>query len=95
MDLERCHRVDGLNGASPYIGPNGNWFAFNDGTREFYDTGIRAQGPQGLPGQDGRDGGLLYPTFEVDAAMHLRMSDDDAAATGRFSLKEGHLTVTV
>lgn len=87
--------VDGLNGASPYIGPNGNWFAFNDNTREFYDTGIRAQGPQGLPGQDGRDGGLLYPTFEVDAAMHLRMSDDDAAATGRFSLKEGHLTVTV
>lgn len=87
--------VDGLNGASPYIGPNGNWFAFNDATREFYDTGIRAQGPQGLPGQDGRDGGLLYPTFEVDAAMHLRMSDDDAAATCRFSLKEGHLTVTV
>lgn len=87
--------VDGLNGASPYIGVNGNWYVFNDTTREWEDSGVPARGPQGVPGQDGRDGGLLYPTFEVDAAMHLRMSDDDAAATGRFSLEEGHLTVTV
>lgn len=32
----------GLNGKSPYVGENGNWFAFNDSSREYYDTGIAA-----------------------------------------------------
>lgn len=86
---------DGRDGRSPYVGSNGHWFAFNDSTLEYEDTGVSAQGPKGDPGEDGKDGGLLFPTFEIDAAMHLRMSDDDAAATGRFSLKDGHLTVTV
>lgn len=86
---------DGRDGRSPYVGSNGHWFAFNDSILEYEDTGVSAQGPKGDPGEDGKDGGLLFPTFEIDAAMHLRMSDDDAAATGRFALKDGHLTVTV
>lgn len=86
---------DGRDGRSPYVGSNGHWFAFNDSTLKYEDTGVSAQGPKGDPGEDGKDGGLLFPTFEIDAAMHLRMSDDDAAATGRFALKDGHLTVTV
>ena len=64
------------------------------------------KGPQGEPGEDstvpgppgptGPAGGLLYPTFEVDAAMHLQMSDNDAAVEDRFELDaDGHLNVNI
>lgn len=53
-----------------------------------------ATGQTGPAGADGRDGGLLYPTFEVNAAMHLIMSDNDAAVEDRFELDDdGHLNV--
>ena len=40
----------GSVGVSPHIGPNGHWFV---GTQ---DTGVKAQGEQGVPGANGRDG---------------------------------------
>ena len=40
----------GSDGESPHIGPNGHWFV---GTQ---DTGVKAQGEQGVPGANGRDG---------------------------------------
>ena len=34
----------GVAGVSPYIGENGNWFAYNTETKEVEDTGISAAG---------------------------------------------------
>lgn len=72
---------------------------FTDGTTWTSEESLR--GPQGTPGRDstvpgppGADGGLLFPTFEIDAAMHLQMSDNDAAVEDRFSIDQaGHLNV--
>jgi len=75
-------------GKSPYIGLNGNWYEWDDDLREYVDTGTPARGPKG------DDGSILYPTFAVDAAMHLIM--DTALETNRFELEaDGHLTITV
>ena len=49
-------------GKSPYVGENGNWFQYNDGQSLFVDTGVKAQGEQGIqgiqgePGKDGLNG---------------------------------------
>ncbi len=77
---------------------------FTDG--ETWTSEDSFKGPQGRPGDPGADstvpgpqgpaGGLLYPTFEVDAAMHLQMSDNDAAVEDRFDLDDdGHLNVNL
>lgn len=80
---------------------------FTDG--ETWTSEDSFMGPQGRPGDPGADstvpgppgptgpaGGLLYPTFEVDAAMHLQMSDNDAAVEDRFELDAGgHLNVNI
>jgi hypothetical protein len=41
------HNADGLNGITPHIGENGNWFI---GTT---DTGVHAQGEKGEQGESG------------------------------------------
>ena len=49
-------------GKSPYVGENGNWFQYNDEQSLFVDTGVKAQGEQGIqgiqgePGKDGLNG---------------------------------------
>ena len=48
--------TDGNNGATPYVGDNGNWYV--DDT----DLGIRAKGQDGQDGKDGEDG--LTPYIE-------------------------------
>ena len=78
---------------SPYIGQNGNWYAYNDGTGSYVDTGVKAQGPEG---PRGKDGGILYPTFAVDGAMHLQMDTHEDTGADRFDLTDtGHLTVEI
>lgn len=56
--VELCGHVqiaaDGINGRTPYIGENGNWWV--GGT----DTGKPSQGKDGEPGT------FAYPVFEVD-----------------------------
>ena len=42
--------ADGKDGATPYIGANGNWYV--DGR----DTGVKASGTNGKDGKDGKDG---------------------------------------
>lgn len=37
-------RAEEAVGKTSYIGENGNWYAWNGTTKEWYDTGIRAQG---------------------------------------------------
>lgn len=41
---------------SPYIGANGNWWAYDAVNGVYVDTGIRAQGPQGETGPVGPQG---------------------------------------
>lgn len=36
--------VEGINGKSPYIGSNGNWFEYDDETQSYVDTNKKAQG---------------------------------------------------
>lgn len=43
-------------GHSPYIGDNGNWFVYDDTQKKSVDTGIKAQGPEGIPGEKGVNG---------------------------------------
>lgn len=53
------------------------------------------QGPQGERGEKGESGGLLYPQFYIDAAMHLHVTSEDDPSD-RFSVNaDGHLIVTV
>ena len=46
----------GTDGKSPYIGENKNWYVYNDLTHTWIDTGVRAEGKDGLNGADGKDG---------------------------------------
>lgn len=92
-------------GRSPYIGENGNWYIWSSDASDYVDSGIAATGPEGRPGRDGmdgrdgrdgQDGGILYPTFRVDAAMHLQMDTNEDTGADRFDLTNtGHLTVAI
>ncbi len=74
----------GDDGVTPHIGENGNWYIGDT------DTGVAATGPQGLSGN------LNWPTFEIDAAMHLQMKTDTATDADHFSIDdEGHLILTI
>ena len=44
------HNADGLNGITPHIGDNGNWWVSTK------DTGVHAQGEQGEKGESGENG---------------------------------------
>ncbi|MCR5841966.1 MAG: collagen-like protein [Bacteroidales bacterium] len=90
--------------ASASIDENGYLtLVYTDGTTWTSETSLR--GPAGQDGADGQigpqgpqgiNGGLLYPTFEVDAAMHLQMDDQDAAVEGRITLGDnGHMYVNL
>ena len=43
-------------GYSPFVGENGNWFEYDDKTKKFIDTNIKAQGIQGEKGEKGEQG---------------------------------------
>lgn len=74
----------GADGVSPHIGDNGNWYV------GAVDTGVAAQGPRGLSGN------LNWPTFHIDAAMHLQMRTDTASDADHFNIDdEGHLILTI
>ena len=77
-------------GHSPYIGDNGNWYVWSVSADDYVDSGTSATGPKGV------DGGILYPTFEIDAAMHLQMSDAGDNGNQRFEVDSaGHFMMTI
>jgi len=78
-------KTTGEDGVTPHIdATTGNWFIGD------IDTGVAAQGPRGLSGN------LNWPTFEIDAAMHLQMKTDAASDADHFSIDdEGHLILTI
>jgi len=43
-------------GFSPYIGENGNWYEYNNETKTFIDTGVKAEGKDGINGINGQNG---------------------------------------
>lgn len=43
-------------GKSPYIGENGTWMEYDDGSGAYIDTGIAATGPKGDKGDKGDTG---------------------------------------
>lgn len=74
----------GADGVTPHIGGNGNWFIGDT------DTGVPATGPRGLTGN------LNWPTFNIDAAMHLQMITDTASDADHFNIDDaGHLILTI
>lgn len=97
--LAAADAANAAAGHAPYIGENGNWWIWSADAGDYVDSGTAATGPQGLPGQDGQDGvdgGILYPSFEIDAAMHLKMSDAGSDSNRRFELDEaGHFKMTI
>lgn len=51
---------------------------------------------KGPKGDTGKDGNVIYPTFEInDATMHLEMNSEAALDEGRFGLANGHLTLNI
>ena len=77
----------GANGLTPHIGANGNWFI------GLNDTGVHAQGEQG---EQGASGNINYPTFEVNAAMHLIIDSEAASDADHFEIdSNGHLQLTI
>jgi hypothetical protein len=68
------HNADGLNGITPHIGANGNWFI---GTK---DTGVHAQGERGLDGEDGANG--LTPYIGANGNWWIGETDTQIQAQG-------------
>ena len=85
-----------VNSGTSATGPEGP--AGQDGQygRDGADGRDGQDGADGQDGQDGRDGGILYPTFKIDAAMHLQMSDQGESANQRFEVNEaGHFIMDI
>jgi hypothetical protein len=68
------HNADGLNGITPHIGDNGNWWI---GTT---DTGVHAQGERGLDGEDGANG--LTPYIGANGNWWIGETDTQIQAQG-------------
>lgn len=62
------------------MGENGNWWEWNEGKKDYEDTGVLAKG------------GILYPNFYIDdKTMELYMAYQDEIATEQFKLEDGCL----
>lgn len=90
----------GGNGHSPYIGDNGNWFEWDDDTKQFVDTGTKAQGedgaqgntgPQGPQGPQGNTGSSVDYPFEL---VNNLTTDDEtkALSAAQGKVLDGKLT---
>jgi hypothetical protein len=45
--------VSEIDMSRPYIGANGNWYEYDKDTKAFVDSGVKAQGVNGMDGKDG------------------------------------------
>ena len=64
------------NGHSPYIGENGNWWAYNDVTGEYSDSGIVATGSDGISFDGVNE--YYYATLATDL-----YTDNDVIPSGK------------
>lgn len=96
---------------SPYIGNGGNWFTYDSEAAEFTDSGVHAQGPQGVVGPRGPQG-LQGPegpqgvngvavaadgqyAFNVNEEGHLVLSYTGDDAPNMRINDAGHLILTI
>lgn len=97
--LEAAEAANEAAGHAPYIGDDGYWYIWDSDEEAYVSSGVSATGEQGETGADGADGaegGILYPTFEIDAAMHLQMSDAGSDSNQRFEVDDdGHFIMTI
>ena len=85
-----------VNSGTSATGPEGPAGQDGQDGRDGADGRDGQDGADGQDGQDGRDGGILYPTFKIDAAMHLQMSDQGESANQRFEVNEaGHFIMDI
>lgn len=96
---------------SPYIGDGGNWFTYDAEEQEFTDSGVHAQGPQGVVGPRGPQGvqgpegpqgvnGVAVAAdgqyaFNVNEEGHLVLSYTGDDAPNMSINSEGHLVWTI
>jgi hypothetical protein len=73
-NVVEVHNADGLNGITPHIGENGNWFISTK------DTGVHAQGERGLDGEDGANG--LTPYIGANGNWWIGETDTQIQAQG-------------
>ena len=91
--------VRGVDGKSPYVGENGNWFEWNGSA--WMDTGVPARGPQGDRGEQG-GAGAQGP--KGDPGFFKLEVDENGDLWGYFSagqdpvplaLEDGHLVYRI
>ena len=74
-----------LNGHSPYIGDNGYWWEYDDATQTYIDTGVKAQGEQGQPGEDynltPQDKQDIAAIIDAEAVKYVSQTLTDAQKT--------------
>lgn len=57
-----------LKGFSPYVGPNGNWFEYDEQLQQYIDTGVHAKGDRGEKGEKG-------DTYTITEADYIAIGD--------------------
>lgn len=50
------NKIDGAKSVAPYIGANGNWFIWDSDTKAYKDSGVKAEGKDGINGTNGTNG---------------------------------------
>ena len=86
---EFLQSLKGADGLSAYE----EWKkAGNVGSEEDFLQSLK--GEPGNPGDDGKDGGIIYPKFRINKGMHLMVSSV-GPTDGRFKIDNGHLKLKV
>lgn len=77
---------NGKNAYSPYVGANGNWYFYNDGTQQYEDSGRSATGDDGRSPYIGTNGNWYEYNAESEAyedtGIAAKGEKGDTGATG-------------
>lgn len=86
---------DGEDGHSPYIGQNGNWYAWSTAQNQYVDTEVKAQGEDGddyvLTQQDKEDIAALVDVDVSDALSGVRYDSLEWINGKRYNMNTGEL----
>lgn len=86
---------DGTDGHSPYIGQNGNWYAWSTAQNQYVDTEVKAQGEDGddyvLTQQDKEDIAALVDVDVSDAMSGVRYDSLEWINGKRYNMNTGEL----
>lgn len=86
---------DGEDGHSPYIGQNGNWYAWSTAQNQYVDTEVKAQGEDGddyvLTQQDKENIAALVDVDVSDALSGVRYDSLEWINGKRYNMNTGEL----